>query len=56
LTVKVQRILKRLGYYRGPIDGDFGPGTSAAVRAYQVDNQLPPTGRIDRFLLRSLGL
>ena len=30
-----QRKLKTLGHYDGQIDGDFGPGTEAAVRAVQ---------------------
>ena len=52
----VQYALSRKGYYGGPIDGDVGPRTRAAIRAYQVDKALPVTGRIDRPLLYSLGL
>ena len=56
LSVDVQRELRRRGYYRGPIDGDIGPGSRAAIRAYQYDRGLSATGRIDRSLLRSLGI
>lgn len=56
LTVDVQRELRRRGYYRGAIDGDAGPGTRAAIRAYQDDRGLAVTGRIDRSLLRALGV
>ncbi len=56
VEVDVQLALRRLGYYRGRIDGDIGPGTRGAIRAYQYDNDLPVTGRIDRYLLRSLSL
>ena len=56
LAVDVQRELRRRGYYRGSIDGDVGPGTRAAIRAYQYDRGLSATGRIDRSLLRSLGI
>ncbi len=56
VEVDVQLALRRAGYYRGPIDGDVGPGTRGSIRAYQYDNDLPVTGRIDRYLLRSLGL
>ncbi len=56
LAVDVQRALSRRGYYRGAIDGDVGPGTRAAIRGYQIDRGLPVTGRIDRPLLRSLGV
>jgi His-Xaa-Ser repeat protein HxsA len=56
LAVDVQRALRRRGYYRGEIDGDIGPGTRAAIREYQYSHRLEVTGRIDRSLLRSLGL
>ena len=32
---KIQTRLKELGYYRGPIDGDFGGGTASAVKSFQ---------------------
>jgi Putative peptidoglycan binding domain len=54
LGVDVQRDLARQGYYHGPIDGEIGPGSRAAIRAYQSDHGLEVTGRIDNALLRSL--
>jgi hypothetical protein len=56
LAVDVQRELRSRGYYRGAIDGDIGPGSRAAIRAYQADRGLSVTGRIDSRLLRSLGI
>lgn len=56
LAVDVQRELRRRGYYRGSLDGDIGPGSRAAIRAYQYDRGLSATGRIDSSLLRSLGI
>jgi Putative peptidoglycan binding domain len=56
IVVNVQRELRRRGYYRGSIDGDAGPGTRSAIRAYQYDRGLSATGSIDRSLLRSLGV
>ncbi len=56
LSVDVQRELRRRGYYRGPIDGDIGYGSRAAIRSYQHDRGLSATGRIDSTLLRSLGI
>ena len=56
LTVEVQRALHHEGYYRGEVDGDLGSGTRAAIRRYQSENHLDVTGRIDRTLLRSLGI
>ena len=51
---EVQRGLARNGYYRGPIDGDVGYGTRAAIRAYQLDYGLAPTSYINSELLVSL--
>ena len=56
LAADVQSALRRRGYYRGPIDGDIGPGSRAAIRAYQAERGLAVTGRIDSSLLRSLGV
>lgn len=56
LTVDAQRALARKGYYRGPIDGDLGPGSRAAIRAWQADCGLAVTGRLDTATLRSLAL
>jgi hypothetical protein len=52
--VDVQSALADRGYYDGPIDGIIGSGTRRAVRAFQRDNGLPVTGRIDRRLLNAL--
>jgi peptidoglycan hydrolase-like protein with peptidoglycan-binding domain len=56
VSVQVQRELARDGYYRGPIDGVVGPGTRAAIAAYQRDNGLRATGTINSHLLDSLDL
>lgn len=37
LVAELQRDLRRLGYLRTGLDGDFGPGTERAVRALQLD-------------------
>ena len=56
LEIDVQRALAHRGYYGGPVDGDIGPQTRAAIRAYQVDRGLPVSGRVDGSLLHSLKL
>jgi His-Xaa-Ser repeat protein HxsA len=56
IEADVQQALKRRGYYDGRVDGDIGPASRAAIRAYQDDRGLRPTGRIDSSLLNSLGL
>lgn len=55
-VVSVQRALKQRGYYSGPIDGDAGSGTRAAIRGFREDNGMAPTSVIDTALLRALGL
>jgi peptidoglycan hydrolase-like protein with peptidoglycan-binding domain len=52
----VQTVLTKQGYYRGPVDGTIGPGTSRAIRAYQRDHRLTPTGTINSALAVSMGL
>ena len=42
----LQRVLSSLGY-QVTDDGQFGPGTEAAVMAFQADYGLPVTGIID---------
>lgn len=55
-TAQAQEALRRLGYYRGSIDGQSGPGTRAALRTYQVDRGLAVTGRLDEETFSALGL
>jgi hypothetical protein len=56
VVVDAQRALARRGYYSGAVDGCIGPGTRAAIRAWQADCRLPITGRLDTPTLRSLAL
>ena len=56
LALDVQRELRRRGFYRGSLDGDIGPASRAAIRAYQAQRGLRVTGRIDSSLLRALGI
>lgn len=56
LVGNVQRALRARGFYNGPIDGQAGAPTRAAIRAYAAKCGLPATGVIDGQLLTSLGL
>ncbi len=40
----LQTKLKSLSFYTGSVDGDFGPGTTAAVQAFQKANKLTADG------------
>jgi peptidoglycan hydrolase-like protein with peptidoglycan-binding domain len=42
----VQETLRRLGYYKGPIDAIFGPLTREAIRSFQRNIGAVPTGRL----------
>ncbi len=56
VEVSVQVELKDRGYYNGPIDGDVGPVTEAAISRYQSASDLAVTGTINEALLVSLGI
>ena len=52
----VQLALQRRGYYPGVTTGEYVAETRVAVRRYQRDHGLRKSGKIDRALLRSLGI
>ena len=56
MEAAVQTVLAKQGYYQGPIDGAIGPATSRAIRNYQRDHHLTPTGTINQALAISMGL
>ncbi len=51
-----QERLARQGYYRGQIDGVFGPETRRAIMRYQSDHGLGVTGYLTMETRQSLGL
>ncbi len=56
-VVPLQEGLIDLGFLEGSADGDFGPGTSKAVRAFQEAFNLEATGKADeitRLLIASM--
>ena len=56
VMVRVQRELRREGYYRGAIDGLIGPMTRSALARFQRDAGLRVTRRIDGPTLAALGV
>jgi len=55
IIANVQYALQQLGYFSEAVDGVLGGVTRSAIEDYQVENDLPVTGAIDRPLLISLG-
>ncbi len=55
-VVSIQTKLKNLGYYKGEIDGIFGPLTQSAVIWYQSNFGLKADGIVGPKTLKSLGL
>src|SRR5688572_9288302 len=56
LVKQAQQALKDKGLNAGPVDGQWGPQTQQAVKAYQQQNQIQATGELDRQTLASLGI
>jgi peptidoglycan L-alanyl-D-glutamate endopeptidase CwlK len=55
-ALTAQCALAAAGFYSGDLDGSFGPGTEAAVIAFQKQNGLPPTGIVDSQTAAALGI
>ncbi|MBT6278283.1 MAG: hypothetical protein HOI95_29625 [Chromatiales bacterium] len=51
---RVQAGLAQLGFNPGPADGALGSKTTSAVRAFQAQTGLTPTGKIDTKLLSAV--
>lgn len=51
---EIQGLLAERGYDPGPADGIMGPRTGAAIRRYQQEANLEPTGQATRGLLARL--
>ena len=51
---KLQQALDILGYYDGKIDGDYGSGTTAAVKAYQKAKGLTADGYAGERTVKSI--
>ncbi len=56
LNKQVQEKLKALGFYAGPVNGDFGSNTQAALAQFQLSVPMPASGSLDQQTLDALGL
>jgi peptidoglycan hydrolase-like protein with peptidoglycan-binding domain len=52
----VQRRLQRDGFYRGGVDGEWGPGTQAALERFQKARGIEPQGQLTPPTISALGL
>jgi branched-chain amino acid transport system substrate-binding protein len=53
-TSSLQRALRDLGHYDGPIDGVYSNATVAGVRAFQASIGVPQTGIVDADTVRAV--
>jgi hypothetical protein len=53
---QAQEKLKKLGFYKGGIDGQWGAGSRAALIEFQKSKGLPPTGLLDKVTRAALAL
>ncbi|MBR0666989.1 peptidoglycan-binding protein [Roseomonas hellenica] len=52
----LQARLRNLGFYRGAVDGFWGPGTQAAIERFQQGHGLQPTGQLNPATAQAMGL
>ena len=53
---RVQEKLNSLGFAAGPVNGDFGEKTQAALAQFQLSRTIPASGQLDDPTLYELGL
>jgi peptidoglycan hydrolase-like protein with peptidoglycan-binding domain len=53
---KVQEKLRELGFDAGPVNGDFGAKTQAALAQFQLSRTIPASGQLDNMTLAELGV
>ena len=56
LISRVQERLRALGFDAGPVNGDFGSKTQAALAQFQLANGVPASGQLDDPTLAELGI
>jgi len=53
---QVQEKLRALGFDAGPVNGDFGFKTQAALAQFQISLNIPASGQLDDETLNALGI
>jgi hypothetical protein len=56
MVSEVQRRLRVLGFDPGPINGEFGAKTQAALAQFQLSATIPASGSLDDATLAELGI
>jgi peptidoglycan hydrolase-like protein with peptidoglycan-binding domain len=56
LVSQVQEKLLALGFDAGPVNGDFGAKTQAALAQFQLSRTIPAGGQLDDQTLAELGV
>jgi peptidoglycan hydrolase-like protein with peptidoglycan-binding domain len=52
----IQERLRSLGFYRGTIDGTWGPSTQSAIEQFQQNRGLQPNGQLTQATVSAMGL
>jgi peptidoglycan hydrolase-like protein with peptidoglycan-binding domain len=53
---EIQQALAAKGYYKGPVNGTWGPESAEALRRFQSDQNLVADGKIGSLSLIAMGL
>jgi peptidoglycan hydrolase-like protein with peptidoglycan-binding domain len=53
-TAAVQQTLKLAGFWDGPVDGTWTPALTDALKAFQTELGVEPTGAVDAATVRAL--
>lgn len=53
---EIQQVLTEKGYYTGPVNGDWGAESVAALKRFQADQKLASDGKLGALTLIALGL
>jgi peptidoglycan hydrolase-like protein with peptidoglycan-binding domain len=53
---EIQQALVEKGYFRGEADGNWGPDSIDALKRFQQEQNLAPSGKLDSVSLIALGL
>jgi murein L,D-transpeptidase YcbB/YkuD len=53
---EIQQALTDKGYYKGPVNGDWGPDSVDSLKRFQTEHKLEPDGKLGSLSLIALGL